>query len=64
MLVKTNVDISIEINHGTCHFVQMLRRRESGASALIGQTQQILVLMLCFASERKHKRKRKEKEKF
>ena len=41
MLVKTNVDISIKINHGNRHFVEMFRRRESGTGALIGQTQQI-----------------------
>ena len=36
MLVRTNVDISIKINHGIRRFVQMLRRGESGTSALIG----------------------------
>ena len=47
MLLKTNVDISIKINHGNRHFVQMLRRGESGTSALIGQTQQIALFLCC-----------------
>ena len=69
MLVKTNVDISIKINHGNRHFVQMFRRKESGTSALIGHTQQISWCLCCVsfshdASERKHKRKHKEKDKF
>ena len=42
MLVKTNFDISVKINYGMRHFVQMLRRGETGTSALIGQTQQML----------------------
>ena len=67
MLVKTNVNITIKINRGVRHFVQMLRRGESGTSALIGQTYQIFLCLCCVwfshnTSERKHKRKHKEKE--
>ena len=36
MLVKTNVDISIKINHGIRCFVQMHRRGKSGKSASVG----------------------------
>ena len=35
---ENEVDIRIEIDHGIRHFVQMLRRGESGTTALIGQT--------------------------
>ena len=56
-------------HHGNRHFVQMLRRRESGASAITGQTQQLSLCLCCVsfsrdASEREHRSKHKEKEKF
>ena len=44
MLMKTNVDISI--NNGNRHFVQMLKRKESGTSAR--RNKFFLVLMLRF----------------
>ena len=62
MLVKTNVDISIKMNHGIRHFVQMLRRGKPGTSA---KQISLIVLMLRFVfTRRKQKHKNKEKENF
>ena len=49
-LVKANVDISI--NRGISHLVQMLRRGESGTSALIGQIDVQYILNCMTAPQR------------
>ena len=68
----TNLDISIKINHGLHHFVQMHTRGESGTSSLIGQTRLYVVNSLCLCrvlflhgikANGKHKRKHKKGKK-
>ena len=62
--MKTNVDISIKINHRNRHFVQMLKRREYGTSVLIGQTQKFPCAYTAFRFHTTQAHKHKEKEEF